>query len=46
MDISTSTDAMIQDNPEEFRTKNAIYIQRKTCGNRNMEEKHMIDHAV
>ena len=37
---------MIQDYPEELVRKNAIHIQRKNCGSRNAEEKHIIDYMV
>ena len=40
----TSSNAMTQYNSEGLMRKNAIHIQGKNCGNRNAEEKHMIDH--
>ena len=46
IDFSNSSDAMIQDDPEKLMRKNAIHNQRKNCGNRNAEEKHMIDYVV
>ena len=46
MDFSTGSNAMIQDNAEGLMRKNTIPIQRKNYGNRNTEEKHMIDHMV
>ena len=45
MDFSTSSNAMIQDNPKELRRKNTIYIQRKNFGTRNVLEKYMINHV-
>ena len=42
----TNSNAMIQDNPEEFGRKKAIHIQRKNCGTRNALEKYMLNHIV
>ena len=38
--------AMTQDNSEGLMKKEAIYTQRKNCGSRNIEEKHMTDQVV
>ena len=46
IDFSTSNNAMTQDKSEDLRRKNTIHIQRKNCGNINVEEKLMIDHLV
>ena len=42
INLSTSSNAMIQDNPDELSTKNAVHIQRKNCGSRNTEINHVI----
>ena len=39
MDFSTRSNAMIQNNAEGLMRKNAIHIQRKNCGSRNMKKK-------
>ena len=43
MDFATSSNAMIQDNPEGLVRKNAIHIKRKNCLSRNAEEKQTYD---
>ena len=46
INFSTSSNSMVQDNPEELVRKNTIHIQRKNCGNRNEFEKYMLHPIV
>ena len=46
MDSSASSNALTQEKPEKLMRKNAIHIQRKNCGNRNSDEKQMIEHII